>query len=110
MEREISELDSKLTSFIARPPPSPAFPEAMDSLVRELKPLTIQAMREEMEPMINQMREMVGEMLKRQNMVLETSVVAKLSLTLQMLETLSSWAHQIKPDPEGSNRRRTVTG
>ncbi len=105
MESQINELDSRLTTYLTSPPPMPNYTDALHSLVTTLRPLMLQQLRAEMEPMLLDIRTTVENMLRAQNSEIASTVLTKLQMTLQMMEALSSWAGNLKPDPDTPNPR-----
>ena len=109
MSNQVKELDSRLTALITRPPPTPSISEDIGAIVASLKPRLEAEMREYLKPMLLDVRTMVEEMLKAQNMEIANSVMKKLSMTLQAVETLQNWATRSETDAGSSSRPRVAT-
>lgn len=110
MASQIAELNEKVTSYLSRPPPAPAFPEDISTFIESLKPAYLVAVREELKPLLADIRSNVAEMLRTQNEEFANTLLSKVHLTLQMIETLSNWAGNLKPDPDAVNHHHDVRG
>ena len=98
-------LNTALQAFIARPrtptpePPPPAVPPPppvpdMQTIVDTIGPLVLQSVRDDITPMLEQLKEGVQALLQRQNTQIAQSVMSKLQLTLKTVEVIYAWMNR----------------
>ncbi|KAI0945662.1 hypothetical protein AcW1_001830 [Taiwanofungus camphoratus] len=92
MEREMRALNAAMQVQLSRAPPEPPLqPRDVEELLRTVRPLLLQSVREEMQPLARELQETVQEMLRTQSAQVSSTIVPKLTRTLQMVEAVQGW-------------------
>lgn len=90
---EVKALNAALTAYIMRPPdpvPPPILPD-IDTLVEALRPPIVASVREEISPMLRNLRIEVEGMLESNTRQISTALLAKLSRVLKTERYIQEW-------------------
>lgn len=96
-------LNAALQAYIARPPspppvlppvPLPPTPPDLQTIVETVRPRVIQSVRENIIPMLEELKESVQAMTTKQNMQMAQNVMNKLQLTLKTVEVIYAWMNR----------------
>lgn len=101
---EMEALNKALQTYISRPvspppppPPAPPFPPVpdMQTIIDAVEPSILRSVRDDISPTVEQLKESVQAMMKKQNTQVAQNVMSKLHLTLQTVEVIHAWMNRM---------------
>lgn len=93
---EIDALKAAVTVYISQTKPQPRPSPSIDDIVASCRPQLIHAMRQEIQPLLEEMKRAVETMLQTQSTELCNVVLSKLATTLQTVQTIAAWMDSVK--------------
>lgn len=93
---EIEALKAAVTLFVSQARPEPRPIPTVDDIVAACQPRLIQAMRQDIQPLLEDMKSAVETMVQTQSTELCNVVLSKLAATLQTVQTIASWMDSVK--------------
>ncbi|THH31153.1 hypothetical protein EUX98_g3039 [Antrodiella citrinella] len=93
---EIEALKAAVTLFVSQTRPEPRPIPTVDDLIAACQPRLIQAMRQDIQPLLEEMKTAVETMVQTQSTELCNVVLSKLTTTLQTVQTIASWMDSVK--------------
>ena len=93
---EIDALKAAVTIFVSQAKPDPPPMPSIDEIVASCRPQLVYAMRQEIQPLLEDMKGAVETMLQAQSTELCNTVLSKLSATLQKVQGIADWAERLK--------------
>lgn len=110
---EMGALNAALTAFMTRPAdpvPPPILPD-VDTLVDIIRPPIITSMRQEIAPLLRNLRTEVEGMLDKHTRQISTSLMSKLKRVLQTEQYIQEWLERESNNQvDGQGNGKPVTG
>lgn len=93
---ELEALKAAVTVYISQTRPQPRPLPSIDDIVASCKPQLLHAIREDIQPLLEDMKVAVQSMLKTQSTELCNVVLTKLASTLQTIKTVAGYIESVK--------------
>jgi len=106
---EIEALKAAVTLFVSQTKPEPRPMPTIDEIVASCQPQLVHAMRQEIQPLLEDMKGAVETMLQTQSTELCNVVLTKLATTLQTVQSIASWMDTMKQGGRSANSVNGVT-
>ncbi|THG99220.1 hypothetical protein EW026_g3090 [Hermanssonia centrifuga] len=93
---ELDALNAAVSTYMTQSttPPPQSLPD-MGGILESIAPSMLAAVRQDIQPLLADVRSNVEDLLRKQSTELSTAVMAKLSLTLKTVEMISEWMEQM---------------
>ncbi len=97
-------LNAAITAFISQPPPTTlTAQDLLGDALQNLKPELLTSIQREMMPVMEEQNETIHKIVQARSSELSQTVLSKLALTLQTVETMTGWMDKVKQAQAGSH-------
>ncbi|KAI0647248.1 hypothetical protein C8Q79DRAFT_615438 [Trametes meyenii] len=95
---EIRALSAAVTAYIARPlnPPLPPGPLTADTIIEAIRPKLIEAARDDLLPILEEVRGHIEKELQEQSTLVTTELRIQMSPLVRSVEWISAWVERIR--------------
>ncbi|KAI0362348.1 hypothetical protein OH77DRAFT_1515607 [Trametes cingulata] len=107
---EIGALNAAVTAYLARPPnpPLPPGPLTADAIIEAIRPRLLVAARDDLIPILEEVRAHVQKQLQDQSSQVSTELVSQMGPVVRSVEWISAWIERIRgpngpPNPAASS-------
>ncbi|KII88492.1 hypothetical protein PLICRDRAFT_161638 [Plicaturopsis crispa FD-325 SS-3] len=87
---EMNTISAALAAHLARPPSPPTSPISPEYILQAIEQPLTDSVHAHVQPLIDNLREQIGELLKARNAETYATLWNKLTMTLRVMETLSA--------------------